>query len=110
MCSYVLICAHMNFCAHMRSYVLIYAYAHFCLVSVRVRMPIEGTGFLSGGQMQTIEGRITDEWVNLSAVQVWKVVWSDGDDGELELPALCMYATMWDKHQRSGASACTPNM
>ena len=67
-------------------------------------MPLAGTGFLSGGQVQTIEGRITDEWVNLSRVQVWKVVWSDGDDGELELPEVCKYATMWDHHKRTGTS------
>ena len=64
-------------------------------------MAIPGTGFLSGGQIQTIEGHITDEWVNRGGVQVWKVVWADGDDGELELPELCKYATMWDKHQRA---------
>ena len=67
-------------------------------------MPLAGTGFLSSGQVQTIEGRITDEWVNLSRVQVWKVVWCDGDDGELELPEVCKYATMWDHHQRIGTS------
>ena len=72
-----------------------------CVVYLRIRMAIPGTGFLSGGQIQTIEGRITDKWVNRGGVQVWQVVWADGEDGELELPDLCKYATMWDKHQRA---------
>ena len=29
---------------------------------------------------------------------------SDGDDGELELPEVCKYATMWDHHKRTGTS------
>ena len=72
-------------------------------------MPVEGTGFVSGGEVQYIDGRIADQWVNLSGVQIFQVIWEDGDDGELELPALCKYATMWDQLHRT-SSTCRPTV
>ena len=60
-------------------------------------MPVAGTGYLSGSQPQFIDGTITNEWVNLSLVQIFEVKWEDGEVGELELPDVCKYATAWDK-------------
>ncbi len=52
----------------------------------RVRIPIEGSGFLSGGRTRYNQGVIFKTWLNLSCVQVWEVEWTDGQIGELTAP------------------------
>ena len=59
-------------------------------------MPVAGTGFISGGETLYVNGLVTETWLNRALVQVWKVEWTDGEEGELELADLCTYATNWD--------------
>jgi hypothetical protein len=65
-------------------------------------MPIPGTGFLSGGQTQYINGRVTETWMNRSHLQVWEVTWADDTTGELVLADVCKFANAWDAAKLQG--------
>ena len=70
-------------------------FLHYC----RVRIPIDGSGFLTGGQrVRYNQGRVHTSWLNRSRVQVWEVVWDDGTaNGELTLEQLCKYAEVYNR-------------
>ena len=60
-----------------------------------MRIPVDESGFLSGGRTRCDQGVIGKTSLNLSRVQVWEVEWTDGQNGDLPLEyQVCPYTMM----------------
>jgi hypothetical protein len=60
-----------------------------------VRIPIDGSGFVSGGRTRCDHGVIRKTSLNLSRVQVWEVEWTDGQKGDLPLEECSTYGAVY---------------